>query len=66
MGNIIDSCKSTLKCCDSDDERGYKRTITENLSSDNSDNASVSESEQQEKKIEEAPKDIKDMKISTK
>ena len=65
MGNIIDSCKSTLKCCDSDDERGYKRTITENLSSDNSDNASVSESEQQEKKIEEAPKDIKDMKIST-
>ena len=25
MGVIIESCKSTVKCCDSDDEAGYKK-----------------------------------------
>jgi len=24
MGAVVDSCKSTIKCCDSDDEAGYK------------------------------------------
>ena len=25
MGIVVDSCKSTIKCCDSDDETGYKQ-----------------------------------------
>ena len=25
MGAVIESCKSTVKCCDSDDETGYKK-----------------------------------------
>ena len=24
MGAVVDSCKSSIKCCDSDDETGYK------------------------------------------
>ena len=24
MGVVVDSCKRTIKCCDSDDEEGFK------------------------------------------
>ena len=67
MGVIVDSCKSTIKCCDSDDERGYKRTITDNLSSDsdNNNDESISESEKKPKEKNEVPKDINNMKISS-
>ena len=65
MGAIVDSCKSTIKCCDSDDERGYRRTITDNLSSDSVNNNDESSDTEQKPKEKEAPKDINKMKIST-
>ena len=70
MGAIVDSCKSTIKCCDSDDERGYLRTLTENLSSDsgknfNNEDESFSESDQELKEKKEAIKDINNIKITS-
>ena len=34
MGSIVDSCSKSMKCCDCDDEKGYIRTLTENMTSD--------------------------------
>ena len=67
MGVIVDSCKSTIRCCDSDDERGYKKTVPENMSSESANDANNDESESEinEKEIKIAPKDIKNMKISS-
>ena len=65
MGIVIDSCKSTINCCD-DDEEGYvARNYTRKTSSDN-ESAEEDFTEHEEKppeKIEEAPKDISDMVI---
>ena len=64
MGVLVDSCKSTIKCCDSDDEREYKKTFSENLTSNSDQNdQSVKESEQQDKN-NRVPKEVKNMKIS--
>ena len=67
MGVIVDSCKSTIRCCDSDDERGYKKTVPENMSSESANDANNDESESEinENEIKIAPKDIKNMKISS-
>ena len=67
MGVIVDSCKSTIKCCDSDDERGYKKTVPQNMSSESDKDANndESESEVHEKILKVMPKDIKNMKISS-
>ena len=65
MGIVVDSCKSTINCCD-DDEEGYvARNYTRKTSSDN-ESAEEDFTEHEEKppeKIEEAPKDISDMVI---
>ena len=66
MGIVIESCKSTIKCCDSDDERGYKRTYPSNMESDSDNNNDESASEPDystNEKKEEAPQDVKNMKI---
>ena len=66
MGSVIDSCKSTIKCCDSDDEKGYtgrrysKYIPSESESDDNNeDENSEKEKQEEEKKIE----DVKNIKI---
>ena len=65
MGIVVDSCKSTINCCD-DDEEGYvARNYTRKTSSDN-ESAEEDFTEHEEKpteKKEEAPKDISDMVI---
>ena len=38
MGNIVESCKSTIKCCESDNEQRYKTTTLDNLSSNSDKN----------------------------
>jgi calcium-dependent protein kinase len=68
MGVIIDSCKRTVSCCDSDDESGYKRVYSKYIESeseneDNDDEEEADESKKQEE--EKTPKDINDMKIKT-
>ena len=67
MGVVIDSCKSTIKCCDSDDERGYKNTYPSNMSSDsdnNNNDESVSEPDFSLNNKKETPKEVKNMKIA--
>ena len=34
MSVIIDSCKRTVACCESDDESGYKRVYSKYVESD--------------------------------
>ena len=70
MGVVIDSCKSTIKCCDSDDEGGYTRKYSRYIESDsdNADNGQEEEenSEPEEKdKKQEGPTDVKNIKIKT-
>ena len=69
MGVIIDSCKRTVSCCDSDDESGYKqRKYTHYVESD-SDNGDDNEEEVDEnaakEKNKEVPQDLKNIKIKT-
>ena len=50
MGVVIDSCKSTIKCCDSDDETGYKaRRYSKYIPSDSENEESKSEDEKTDK-----------------
>ena len=69
MGVIIDSCKRTVACCDSDDESGYKRVYSKYIESDsdNGDNDEEEDVDDKNKQEDEAktPKDINDMKIKT-
>ena len=57
MGSIVDSCKSTIKCCDSDDEKGpidrhYSKYIESDSESEenNEDENSEKEKKEEEKK----------------
>ncbi len=66
MGVVIDSCKSTIKCCDSDDERGYKGDHTNIIPSSEDNDAEDEEASDQEEHKEEknqAPQKVKNMKI---
>ena len=60
MGMVVDSCKSAIKCCDSDDEQ-HKKIITDNISSDSDKNE---ESDQKNKK-NQVPKEVKNIRITT-
>ena len=68
MGAVVDSCKSTIKCCESDDEEGYKqRRYSKYIPSDsesennNEDEANSDKDEKEEKKIE----DIDNIKVDS-
>ena len=67
MGAVVDSCKSTIKCCDSDDETGYKRRYSKYIPSDTEEEAEEEEanSAKEEKKEEEKIEDVNSMKIDT-
>ena len=51
MGVIIDSCKRTFDCYESDDESGYKSAYSKYVESDNDDNGD-DENEDKNKNIE--------------
>ena len=68
MGAVVDSCKSTIKCCESDDEEGYKqRRYSKYIPSEsesennNEDEANSDKEEKKEKKIE----DIDNIKVDS-
>ena len=68
MGSVVDSCKSTIKCCESDDEKGpidrrYSKYIPSDSESEdnNEDENTDKEKQNEEKKIE----DVKNIKIDT-
>ena len=68
MGAVVDSCKSTIKCCESDDEEGYKqRTYSKYIPSEsesennNEDEANSDKDEKEDKKIE----DIDNIKVDS-
>ena len=69
MGAVIDSCKSTIKCCDSDDETGYKgRRYSKYIPSDSEEEEENNEevnSEKEEPKEEKKIEDVKNIKIDT-
>ena len=66
MGIIIESCKRTVSCCDSDDETGYKKRVyTKKIDSDSDndiDDEEKSEPDEKEK-IPEVPQKLDDIKI---
>ena len=66
MGIIIDSCKRTVACCESDDEAGYKKRVyTRKIESDSDndiDDEDKSEPEENDK-TEEVPQKLNDIKI---
>ena len=68
MGVIIDSCKRTVACCESDDESGYKRVYSKYIESDSdkgdNDDEENSEKEENDKKPE-IPQNVDDIKIKT-
>ena len=60
MGSVVDSCKSAIKCCESDDEKGpidrrYSKYIPSDSESEdnNEDENSDKEKQNEEKKIED-------------
>ena len=58
MGIVVDSCKSTIKCCDSDDETGYKqRNYSRYIPSDSEEENSKDDDD--EKTEKEEPKEEK-------
>lgn len=69
MGSVVDSCKSTIKCCDSDDEAGYKaRKYSKYIPSDSEEeennedeNSDKEEGQKEEEKIE----NLDNIKIAT-
>ena len=69
MGAVVDSCKSTIKCCDSDDEAGYKaRKYSKYIPSDSEEeennedeNSDKEEGQKEEEKIE----NLDNIKIAT-
>ena len=71
MGVIIDSCKRTVACCESDDESGYKRVYSKYVESDSdkgdndNDDEEKSENEEKDKKVKEILQDVNDIKIKT-
>ena len=69
MGVIIDSCKRTVACCESDDESGYKRAYSKYVESDSdndeNDDDENDENEDKDKEKNIEPQDVKDIKIKT-
>ena len=69
MGVVVDSCKRTIKCCDSDDEEGYKNKYSKYIATesdkDGNDEESNSEPENNANDKKETLKDVKNMKIAT-
>ena len=69
MGAVVDSCKSTIKCCDSDDEAGYKaRRYSKYIPSDSEEeenNEDANSDKEEEPKKEENIENIKNIKIAT-
>ena len=67
MGVVVDSCKRTIACCDSDDESGYKPIYPKYIESDteNADNDDEDNSEHEEKDTKKEIKDVKNLKIKT-
>ena len=68
MGIVVDSCKSTIKCCDSDDETGYKqrnysRYIPSDSEEENSKDDDDEKTEKEEPKEEKKIDNINNMKI---
>ena len=67
MGVVIDSCKRTIGCGDSDDESGYRRIYSKNIASDSdndNDDEDNYEPEETDKK-KEIPQNLDKMKIKT-
>ena len=65
MGIVVESCKRTIKCCDSDDEAGYKGINTNVIPSESEESVEeVVDNEESIKKKEEVPKDVNDIKIA--
>ena len=69
MGVVVDSCKRTIKCCDSDDEEGYKNKYSKYIATesdkDGNDEESNSEPENNANDKKETLKGVKNMKIAT-
>ena len=71
MGVIIDSCKRTFACCESDDESGYKPVYSKYIESDSdkgdndNDDEENSDNEEKDKQIKEIPQDVNNIKIKT-
>ena len=69
MGAVVDSCKSTIKCCDSDDETGYKRRYSKYIPSDTEEEAEEEEEEansaKEESEEEVEIEDLNGVKIDT-
>ncbi len=70
MGIVIDSCKSTIKCCDSDDEVGYTRKYSRNIipETENEDNGQEDEENSDQEENDQTkgrPKDVKNIKIKS-
>jgi calcium-dependent protein kinase len=67
MGVIVDSCKRTIQCCDSDDESGYKPQYQKYIESesehDSNDNDDDDEKNEKEEKIE--AQEVTNIKIKT-
>ena len=68
MGVVVESCKNTIKCCDSDDEMGYKNKYSKYIDSD-SDNADNDNDDDENFEPEDSqknvPTDVKNIKIKT-
>ena len=70
MGVIIDSCKRTVSCCDSDDESGYKQRKYTHYEQSDSENGDDNEDQagdvpEKDDKKNEVPQDLKNIKIKT-
>ena len=63
MGVVVDSCKNTVKCCDSDDETGYKAKYSNYKDADSNDHKDVSEHEDNVKEKKDVPRKFKIIKI---
>ena len=61
MGAVVDSCKSTIKCCDSDDETGYKRRYSKYIPSDTEEEAEEEEEANSAKEESEEEVEIEDL-----
>ena len=69
MGAVVDSCKSTIKCCDSDDEAGYKaRKYSKYIPSDSEEeenNEDENSDKEEGQKGEEKIENLDNIKIAT-
>ena len=67
MGIVVESCKSTIQCCESDDEKGYKKTLSDSMPTESDKNNNDESSSETDIKImakKSVPKDINKMRIA--